>query len=105
MLGSKRVSHKSAMDQVAQLRREISDREAKISAIEAAAQSQAVFEQVLVRVLPDGRMSRDDAARYLGHKSKTLAMWKLQGKGPRSVLVGGKRFYFRADLDAFIEGG
>ncbi len=58
--------------------------------------------QVKVRVLPDGRLSREDAARYLGRSVKTLAMWQLQGKGPRSVLVGGRRFYFLADLDSFI---
>jgi hypothetical protein len=62
----------------------------------------AGIEQVCVRVLPDGRMSRDDAARYLGRTSKTLAMWHAQRKGPRSVLVGGRRFYFKSDLDAFI---
>lgn len=61
-------------------------------------------DQVRVRVLPDGRMTRKDAARYLGHQDKTLAMWQLQGKGPRSVLVGGRRFYFKAELDAFIAG-
>jgi len=60
------------------------------------------IDQVRVRLLPDGRMTRPDAARYLGRTPKTLAMWQLQGKGPRSVLVGGRRFYFKADLDAFI---
>jgi hypothetical protein len=59
---------------------------------------------VRVRVLPDGRMTRNDAAKYLGHKPKTLAMWQLQRKGPRSVLVGGRRFYFKEDLDVFIHG-
>jgi hypothetical protein len=59
---------------------------------------------VRVRVLPDGRMTRSDAAKYLGHQPKTLAMWQLQRKGPRSVLVGGRRFYFKKDLDAFIHG-
>jgi helix-turn-helix protein len=62
-------------------------------------------EQVRVRILPDGRMSREDAARYLGHKPKTLAMWKLSGKGPQWVKVGGRIFYFRSDLDSFINGG
>ncbi len=57
-----------------------------------------------VRVLPDGRMTREDAATYLGVKPKTLAMWAMVGKGPRNVLVGGRRFYFQADLDAFIRG-
>src|SRR5262249_54568213 len=61
-------------------------------------------EIVRVRVLPDGRLDRENAARYLGHKPKTLAMWQLQGRGPRSVLVGGRRFYFKAELDNFIRG-
>ncbi len=61
-------------------------------------------EQVRVRVLPDGRMSRKDAAKYLGRAEKTLAMWAMAGKGPRSVLVGGRRFYFQAVLDAFVRG-
>jgi len=62
------------------------------------------MEQIRVRVLPDGRMTRDDAARYLGHKPKTLARWHLEGTGPRSVRVGGRRFYFKRDLDDFIRG-
>ena len=64
----------------------------------------AAIEQVRVRVLPDGRMSRRDAAAYLGRAEKTLAMWELDGKGPRSVKVGGRRFYFKDVLDAFIQG-
>lgn len=64
----------------------------------------ANIEVVKVRVLPDGRMTREDTARYLGLQPKTLAMWALQGKGPKSILVGGRRFYFLADLDAFIHG-
>jgi len=39
-------------------------------------------EQVRVRMLPDGRMTREDAAQYLGRQAKTLAMWALRGKGP-----------------------
>ena len=62
------------------------------------------IDKVNVRVLPDGRMTRRDAARYLGYEQKTLAMWHLEGKGPRSVKVGGRRFYFRDDLDSFIRG-
>ncbi len=66
--------------------------------------STTALDHVRVRILPDGRMTREDAARYLGMKPKTLAMWQLQGKGPTSVRVGGRRFYFQADLDAFIGG-
>ena len=57
-----------------------------------------------VRVLPDGRMTRDDAATYLGLKAKTLSMWQLQGKGPRAHRVGGRVFYFKDDIDAFVRG-
>ena len=63
-----------------------------------------VAEPVRVRVLPDGRMSRPDAAKYIGRAVKTLAMWGLEGKGPPSVLVGGRRFYYKADLDNYIAG-
>ncbi len=63
-----------------------------------------VLETPPVRVLPDGRMTREHAARYLGIKPKTLAMWDLEGKGPQSVKVGGRRFYFRDVLDRFIRG-
>jgi hypothetical protein len=49
-------------------------------------------------------MTRQDAAKYLGRQPKTLAMWALVGKGPRSIRVGGRRFYYKADLDSFIRG-
>ena len=62
------------------------------------------IERVRVRVLPDGRLSRRDAALYLGVATKTLAMWQLNGKGPPSVLVGGRRFYFKKILDAYVSG-
>jgi hypothetical protein len=64
----------------------------------------SAIEHVKVRILPDGRMARGDAALYLGHQPKTLAMWASQGKGPRLVKVGGRVFYFKDDLDAFIRG-
>ena len=63
-----------------------------------------VTEKVRVRVLPDGRMNREDAAKYIGIKPKTLAMWAVKGRGPRAIKVGGRNFYFQADLDRFIGG-
>jgi hypothetical protein len=63
------------------------------------------IEEVRVRKLPDGRMDRTNAARYLGLAAKTLAMWKLQGKGPPTKKVGGRVFYFKNDLDDFIARG
>lgn len=61
-------------------------------------------EQVRVRMLPDGRMSRRDAALYLGVRRKTLAMWSVTGRGPPVLKVGGRCFYRKADLDDFIQG-
>ena len=70
----------------------------------ASADQAGEIEHVRVRVLPDGRMTRADAAKYLGYEPKTLAMWALQGKGPRSTRVGGRVFYFKDHLDAYIRG-
>ena len=62
------------------------------------------LEVVRVRVLPDGRMDRRNSAKYIGVAEKTMAMWKMHGKGPRSVMVGGRVFHYLSDLDAFIRG-
>jgi hypothetical protein len=61
------------------------------------------LEAVRVRVLPDGRLTRKDAALYLGVNPKTLAMWAMQGKGPPIRRVGGRCFYTIDDLDDFIQ--
>jgi hypothetical protein len=57
-----------------------------------------------VRVLPDGRLTREEAAKYLGKRTKTLAQWRMIGKGPRSIRVGGRVYYFLEDLIAFVRG-
>jgi hypothetical protein len=62
------------------------------------------IEAVHVRVLPDGRMDRANAAAYLGYAPKTLAIWLGQGKGPRYVKALGRVFYYKDDLDAFLRG-
>ncbi len=61
------------------------------------------LEHVKVRVLPDGRVDRANAAKYLGRSPKTLAEWARLGLGPRSILVGGRRFYHLADLQQFTK--
>jgi hypothetical protein len=58
-------------------------------------------EQVTVQILPDGRLDRVNAARYLGRAPKTLAEWTRLGLGPKSFLVGGRRYYHLRDLQAF----
>lgn len=62
------------------------------------------MDDVKVRVLPDGRVSRSEAAKFLGYKPKTLAQWHTLGTGPRSVMVGGRRFYHIDALRAFAQG-
>jgi hypothetical protein len=62
------------------------------------------IEHVRVRVLPDGRVSRNDAAAYLGRKPKTLAMWALERRGPAIVHVGGRCFYQITELQRFVTG-
>ncbi len=65
----------------------------------------SVAKQQRLHILPDGRMTRKNAARYLGISPKTLACWAVDGKGPAFVKVGGKVFYFQAELDRFIAAG
>ncbi len=63
------------------------------------------LEVIRVRVLPDGRMTRQDAAKYIGRSEKTIAMWDLNDPNKLgSVKVGGRRFYYKDRLDAFIRG-
>ncbi len=61
-------------------------------------------EQVRVRILPDGRMSRLDAARYIGLDVKTLANWAVRGYGPTPHRIAGRIFYYQRHLDRFIAG-
>ena len=50
-------------------------------------------------------MDRANAAKYLGLKPKTLAMWEMENPSRLgSVKVGGRRFYYKDRLDAFIRG-
>ncbi|MGB8864845.1 MAG: helix-turn-helix domain-containing protein [Candidatus Sulfotelmatobacter sp.] len=59
---------------------------------------------VTVTILPDGRMNRANAARYLGLSTKTLAMYAVRGVGPKFIKRG-RVFYFRDDLDRWMKGG
>ena len=65
----------------------------------------STIDRVRIRVLPDGRVNRVDSAAYLGVSPKTLAMWQTQGKGPASILVGGRRFSYIEELDRYIAEG
>jgi predicted DNA-binding transcriptional regulator AlpA len=64
-----------------------------------------VVEHVSIRVLPDGRVSRADAAAFLGRSPKTLADWFSKGTGPKPRKVGSRVFYLLKDLEAFRDSG
>lgn len=50
------------------------------------------------------RMSRSEAAQYLGLDEHTLAAWHSTGRHQIPVIKLGRRvFYRRSDLDRFIE--
>lgn len=57
-----------------------------------------------VRATPDGRVSRNEAAKFLGFQPKTLAEWHRLGIGPSSRLVGGRRFYQLDELREYASG-
>jgi hypothetical protein len=59
---------------------------------------------VRVEVFPDGRVDRKNAAAFLGREPKTLAEWRSKGIGPRPVAVGGRIFYWWAELQEFARG-
>ena len=64
-----------------------------------------MVEHVKIRILPDGRVSRADAAAFLGCSPKTMADWFSKGVGPRARKVGGRVFYLLKDLEAFRDTG
>ena len=55
------------------------------------------FDCVKVVVFPDGRLDTKNAAYYLGLSTKTLAMMRSAGTGPRFIKRG-RVFYFLEDL-------
>ena len=58
-----------------------------------------------VTMYPDGRIDTRNASAYVGLSEKTMAMMRCNGTGPRFIKRG-RIFYFKDDLDSWInEGG
>lgn len=55
-----------------------------------------------IRVFPDGRLDPPNAGAYTGYSVKTLAMHRSAGTGPRFQKIGGRIFYRKEDLDAWL---
>ncbi len=64
----------------------------------------AEIEPVRVRVLPNGKLDSNNAAKYVNRAPKTLAQWRMQGVGPEWTKCGGRVFYNKEALDAFMRG-
>jgi hypothetical protein len=60
--------------------------------------------EITVKLLPDGRMDVNNAARYLGLAPHTLAKKRCDGTGPKFVKRG-RVFYYRTDLDDWLRAG
>ncbi len=61
-------------------------------------------EKVRVRILPDDRVDRKNAAAALNRTPKTLAEWSRLGTGPRPFNVGGRIFYRWSEVQTFARG-
>jgi excisionase family DNA binding protein len=49
------------------------------------------------------KLTREQAAEYLGVSRATLETWASLGKGPRFFKPGGKVYYLVRELEAYIE--
>lgn len=58
-----------------------------------------------VRATPDGRLSADSAATYLGINRATLANYRCKGIGPKFSKLGRLVFYKLSDLDEWLAIG
>lgn len=53
---------------------------------------------------PDPLLTEAEAAAYLNYRPRTLASWRLSGRGPRFLAVSRTSVrYRRSDLDEWIE--
>lgn len=48
-------------------------------------------------------LSRGDAARAMGVKPHTLAVWAVKGFGPPVTKIGSRAMYDERDIEKFIE--
>lgn len=56
-----------------------------------------------ITILPNGRMTAKNAARYLGLAEKTLAMYRCAGTGPAFSKIAGRVYYTQSSLDNWLD--
>ena len=59
------------------------------------------IKSVEVKVLPDGRLDTMNASAYIGLSTKTMAMMRCQGTGPKFIKKG-RIFYYLEDLEDWL---
>ena len=52
---------------------------------------------------PSPLLTSEQAGVYLHIQARTLANWRVLGRGPRYVRSGSRALYRQADLDAFLD--
>ena len=60
----------------------------------------------MVRILPDGRISRADAALYIGVSPNTMRAWDVSGRHDdlfQKLTVAGRVYYRFEQIVAFVE--
>lgn len=55
-----------------------------------------------IAVTADGRVTFEDAAKFLGFSMKALETWRSRGYGPLAYKIAGKLFYKLTELESFI---
>ena len=66
-----------------------------------AALDQSV-QQVVVMVLPSGKIDRLNCSKATGRSTKTLSEWARLGIGPKPHNIAGRVFYDWAEVQAFM---
>lgn len=44
-----------------------------------------------------------DTSAYLGVNNKTLIRWSNEGRGPTRARIGGRAYYFKPEVQAWVE--
>lgn len=55
-----------------------------------------------IEMYSDGRIDVENAAKYLGVSKKSLDTWRCKGISPKFIKKGKRVFYYKQDLDEFL---
>lgn len=67
------------------------------------AQDQTILTNNVLPETTSPLIAPETAAAYLRCNPRTLAEWRIRGRGPRYVRAGRRAFYRKSDLDTWLE--